>query len=77
MVSDYDKRSPNYLYVQAVYPHEGRFYFIPSSFSMIGTLDPERPWTLHTEKLSYSIATLPEKICKKECPGYLDKKFKK
>lgn len=52
--------------------YNGRYYYVPSSFSDEGTLDPDREWKLLEKKPSYEISTLTRKKCEEICPGYLD-----
>ena len=42
MMTHYDPDDPDYLYVKAVFLDNGKFYFIPSTFSDLGTLDPKK-----------------------------------
>ena|SRR5438132_570888 len=60
-----------YIYVRAVHPVDGKYHFIPSSFSDIGTLDVSRRWIV-VQKNVRAIPTLSAKQCRKICPGYLD-----
>lgn len=72
LMYDYDPNSPNYMFVRAVYKHtDGQFYYIPSVFSNIGTLNPSKSWTF-VQRVDSPIHTLEIEICKKECAGYLD-----
>jgi len=60
------------MFVKAVHMYNGRYYYVPSSFSDEGTLDPDREWKLLEKKPSYEISTLTRKKCEEICPGYLD-----
>lgn len=71
-VIDYDKSAPNYIYVRAVFRYDDRWYYIPSTFSEIGTIDPSSEWKIIDNNVNYSISYLDKNICKKVCPGYLD-----
>ena len=81
MVSDgmfaieYCEDSPNYMYCVALFKHNGKYWRIPeshSTFSLQGTIDPDREWQIVSEPLNYRIGVLPIKVCRAECPGYLD-----
>ena len=69
---EYDKNYIDYMYVRAIHKYKDKYYFIPSSFSNIGTMRADRDWNLVTEQLNYSIEILNKKICEEICPGYLD-----
>ena len=68
---EYYSSDPDYLFVRAVVDHNGIYYFVPSMFSLEGTMDPSRN-VKFIEKLSYYPCALDVKTCKKICPGYLD-----
>lgn len=72
MVMGYDPTSPDYMYVRAVYCYQGKYHYVPSSFSSVGTLDPQRAWKVLVPSLGYSVMTMSREICATECPGYLD-----
>jgi hypothetical protein len=67
----YDQLAPNYFVVKAVYLHNGEYYYIPSIFSNMGTLNPPYVWELKKTNPG-DIKTLDMETCKKVCPGYLD-----
>lgn len=69
----YDINAPNYIYAHAVFKYQNKWYFIPSMFSEEGTIDPSNDWTYEELHIPYQITHLDEEICKKMCPGYLDK----
>lgn len=71
-VVEYDKTSPDYMYAKAVFEYEKKYYYIPSMFSEIGTINPSSRWDLVEQKINYQIVYLDTKICRKICPGYLD-----
>lgn len=69
---DYESTDPDYLLVKAVFKYKEKFYYIPAMFSMLGTIDPSKEWTLVAENVK-KISELDIKICRKVCPGYLDR----
>jgi hypothetical protein len=71
-VVEYDPNSINYMIVRAVFKHSGKYYFIPESFSLMGTMDPRKKWTFVEQAKPRSIPTLSYDACKKICPGFLD-----
>ncbi len=60
-----------YLKVQAVFIYKERYYFIPSSFSFIGTLSRMRKYQIISKPPS-TPTYLDYAICQKVCPGFLD-----
>lgn len=71
-VTSYDPSDPNYMYVRACHGYKGKYWLIPSTFSMIGTLDPKTDWKIISPKLGYEIKELDYATCAAICPGYLD-----
>lgn len=61
----------DYFYVREVFPYEGKYYYFPSTYSDVDTLDPKDAWILVEE--CDSVVELDETICQKVCPNYLDK----
>ncbi len=60
-----------YLQVQAVFLYKEKYYFIPSSFSFIGTLHRMRNYQIIAQTSSPP-TYLDILTCKKICPGFLD-----
>jgi hypothetical protein len=71
-VVEYDPESVNYMVVRSVFKHAGKYHYIPGSFSLMGTMDPNQKWTLVEQAKPHSIGTLSYNICEKICPGFLD-----
>lgn len=68
---EYMSSDKNYMRVKAIYNHNGKYYYIPGTFSMMGTLDPNSKCQIVISNLDYVVETLDSKVCQKVCPGYL------
>ena len=67
----YERTEQKYYRVKAVHEYKKKFWFIPSSYSFVGTLSANKQWT----QITNSIGTLQElsvSKCQEICPGYLD-----
>ena len=61
------------LRVRAVYKHNnGRFYYIPGTFSLVGSLDISGKQYTLKQVGKNAPKYLNSVICQKVCPGYMD-----
>jgi hypothetical protein len=68
---EYDAESPNYMVCRALFKHKGSHYYVPSTYSYMGTIDPTEPWVVVAQP-NVLIRTLDALTCRAVCPGYLD-----
>lgn len=77
---EYETSMDPLLRVEAVYKHKGRFYYIDGSFSLPGSMDPQRLYDPTTGEKKFKVVqvgtlkpkTLDPEIVRKVCPGYMD-----
>jgi len=68
---EYSPSCDDHLRVKAVFKYKGNYYYIPSSFSWDGDVNPKRKYVVLTASI-HNIQELDVDICQKVCPGYLD-----
>lgn len=71
---EFTKENENYLLVKAVFLYQGKYYYIPATFSLLGTIQPSDKVTCVCPDFfpPGKFPTLAEDICLQVCPGYLD-----